>query len=247
MSKYPSLSFFEHLDELRKRLVVSLAALALGTGAGWFVSDRLLYALTEPLRHSGEAVYFFAPADAFLVKLKVALLAGFLISLPVVSSQVWLFISPGLHKHEKRFLIPLALVTSGLFLTGAVFAYFVVIPAAIHFFMDMQTEVLRPLISVREYVSFLTSLILAFGVAFNLPVFLMGLVMTGVLNVQVLNHYQRHAIVLIFIAAAILTPSPDIASQLLLAGPLIVLFELSVVAALVLEKTRRKAPKSVSP
>ncbi|MGH7197773.1 MAG: twin-arginine translocase subunit TatC [Candidatus Omnitrophota bacterium] len=234
------LTFFEHLDELRKRLILSLGAVGLGAAAGYLCADKILEILTGPLRDQNEPLYFFSPADAFIVKLKIALLAGLVLASPIVISQVWLFVAPALHKNEKRAVAPLAALTSVLFLAGAAFSFFTVMPLALNFFIGMKTAFLRPMISVTEYVGFLTMMTLAFGIAFNLPVFVMAFVLTGLWDAKGLGRYQKHAIVLIFILAAVLTPGPDIASQCLLAAPLVLLFELSVAGAFAVEFLKKK-------
>ena len=225
------LTFIEHLDELRKRLVISLSAVFAGASVAFFYSEKLLAWLIAPVQADIGRVYFFSPAEGFAVRIKVSLLAGLLVAFPVVASQIWLFVAPALRAMEKKVILPLVFVTSLLFLGGVVFAFLGALPIALKYLMSMQTEFLRPMISISEYVSFLSTMLLAFGVAFNVPVFLVGLAGLGLLNSKTLGQYRKHAIVLIFIAAAVVTPSPDMASQLLLAVPLWVLFEVSVLGA----------------
>ena len=234
------LSFFEHLDELRKRLVISLAAFFIALIVPFIYSDWLLDILVRPLTGEVASVYFFSPADAFIVKIKVSLLAAIVLSAPVVFGQLWLFISPALYGNEKRTILPLVFITTALFLLGALFSFYEVAPAALHFLIGMQTPFMKPMVSVSEYISFLTSMVFAFGVAFNLPVFILALVGSGIVNTRTLHKFHRFFIVLIFIAAAVLTPGPDVASQLLLAVPLLILFELSLVGAVIIEKIRNK-------
>jgi sec-independent protein translocase protein TatC len=240
-------TFFEHLDELRKSLIISLAAFFIALLVPLFFSDRLLDFLVSPLAREVPTTYFFSPADAFIVKIKVSILAAMVLSAPVVLGQLWSFISPALYGNEKKAVLPLIFVTTGLFLFGAWFSFKQVIPVGLHFLIGMQTDFMKPMVSVSEYLSFLTSLVVAFGVAFNLPVFILALVGSGVVSAKMLHEFQRYAILLIFIAAAVLTPGPDIASQLLLAVPLLVLFELSVLGAIILEKARvKKSQKAFS-
>ncbi len=224
-------TLWQHLEELRKRLLVSLAALTVVTVLGYIYSDFLLDVLLRPVTGQLQELYFFSPAEAFLVRLKVALLAGAVAAFPLVAAELWFFVSPGLYAREKKLILPVVLGISLLFTVGVVFCYHGVVPAAIRFFLGLQSGVLRPLISVREYVDFLTQLLVAFGVAFNLPVFVIAFVFAGLTDAKRLSKVRRHAIVLIFIAAAALTPGPDVASQILLAVPLLVLFELSIGAA----------------
>ena len=236
-------TFFEHLDELRKRLILCLSAYGVALIVPLAYSDRLLDFLALPLVRDVPTMYFFSPADAFIVKIKVSLLAALVLSAPVILGQFWLFVSPALYGNEKRAVLPLIFVTSGLFMFGAWFSFYEVLPAALHFLIGMQTEFMKPIVSVSEYLSFLTSMVVAFGFAFNLPVFVLALVGSEVVSAKTLNKFQRFAILIIFIAAAVLTPGPDVASQLLLAFPLLFLFELSVLGAVILEKLRVKKDK----
>jgi len=239
MSKVVLGTFLEHLDELRRRLWVSVVALSV------FYADILLDLAIGPAKTEIPALYFFSPADAFVVKIKLALLSGLFVSSPVFLYQFWLFLSPAMHAHEKKAALPFVGFTTGLFFSGAAFAFHFVLPSTLHFLVGMQTEWMRPMLSASEYLSFLSFLLISFGLAFNLPVFVLTLVWTGVVNAQMLNQFQRQVIVLIFIAAAVLTPGPDIASQLMLAVPLLILYEASVLAALGLDALRRKKKKKV--
>ncbi len=232
------LTFFGHLEELRRRILTALAAVGVAAVGGYFISERLLDFLTRPLGASSRPLYFFSPQEAFLVRLKIALFFGLVAASPVVIAQAWLFVSPALYGNERKAVAPLVVVTSVLFLTGIVFAYYLVMPVALQFLLGMQTGFLVPMISVTDYLSFLTAMLLAFGIAFNMPVFVMAFVVSGVWSARDLNRYQRHAVVLIFILAAVMTPGPDIASQLLLALPLVALFELSVLAAVIFGKKK---------
>lgn len=240
MSKVVLGTFLEHLDEMRRRLWVAVGSLLAASAVSLFYADALLGLAVAPARNEIPALYFFTPADAFVVKIKLALLSGLFLSSPVLLGQLWLFLSPAMHAHEKKAVVPAALFTSALFFAGAAFAYFFVLPTALHFLVGMQTEWMKPMLSASEYLSFVSFLLVSFGIAFNLPVFVLALVWTGAVNAAMLNQFQRQVIVLIFIAAAVLTPGPDIASQLMLAVPLLVLYEASVLAALALDALRRR-------
>ena len=221
--------------------MLSLLAVGAASLGSFYYSDKILKILAEPITRVVPQVYFFSPADAFVVKIKVSLLAGLLFASPVVCGEFWGFVSPALYPSEKKWIPLLALVTSGFFLLGVLFAFYEVIPAALGFFLNQQTDFLKPMVSLSEYVSFLSGMLLAFGAAFNLPVVLVGAVLAGVLSVKTLNAFHKHAIVLIFVAAAILTPTPDVASQLILAIPLLCLFELSIGAAWAVEFLKKRA------
>ena len=241
--KKEAVTFFEHLDELRKRLLIALTAVGVCSVVSYAFSDRLLNFLLKPIQQEIGQLYFFTPQEAFVVKIKIALLSGFLVALPVVLWQLWLFISPALHVNEKKAAWPLVIVTTSLFVSGVLFAFFLVLPVAFKFLLSMETEFLKPMISVSEYIDFLNSMLLAFGISFNMPVFVMAFVLSGMVDAETLNRYQKHAIVLIFIAAAILTPGPDIASQFLLAIPLLILFEISVLGAFLIKKRKPNRAK----
>ena len=234
------LTFFEHLEELRKRIWVGLVALLVGSIGCYCFADRALHFVVRPLENVAQ-VYFFSPQEAFVVKIKLAILSGLILTSPVIAGQFWLFISPALRAHEKKAVLPLVLVTSFLFLTGVVFCFFLVMPVALKFLVGQQTSFLKPMISITEYISFLSMMLLGFGFAFNVPVLILALVSVGILSAATLNKYHRHAIVAIFIAAAILTPGPDIASQLMLAIPLLVLFEISLLIAFILDRRKGRA------
>jgi sec-independent protein translocase protein TatC len=225
------LSFVGHLEELRRRVFTSLIAVGICTVVGYVYSEPALRFFIAPLKDSAGAVYFFSPQEAFIVRIQVALILGIAGALPVVLSQLWLFVSPGLRGPEKRAFLPLVAFTTVLFLCGGAFCFFLVMPVALKFLMGMQTGYLLPMISVGEYIGFLGSMLFAFGVSFNLPAFLLALTASGAVKPETLSKYRRHAILIIVIAAAVLTPGPDVASQTMLAVPLYVLFEISVCAS----------------
>ena len=232
------LSFIGHLEEFRRRLLLSLTAVMAGALFCFVFIDEILSLLMGPIHaHIGQ-IYFFSPTDAFVIKIKAALLAGFLIASPLIYCELWLFISPALLPHEKRAVIPVIFSTSFLFLAGAIFSFFTVLPMTLDFLIGQQTEYLKPMVSMNEYIGFLSSMVIAFGFAFNLPVIVVSAVAVGFVKVKTLNHYHRHVIVAIFIAAAVLTPGPDIASQLMLGLPMLVLFEISLAASWFVERMR---------
>ncbi|MBI1977000.1 MAG: twin-arginine translocase subunit TatC [Candidatus Omnitrophica bacterium] len=239
-SEQPQLSFVEHLGELRIRLMISIAAVAAGGCLAYFFSEKILQVLLQPIQTTGSPVYFLSPADAFIMRIKIALFAGAIGVSPIVISQIWLFVAPGLHDREKRMIFPWIAATSLLFLGGISFCFFGVIPVALKFLMGFQTDFLKPMISVTSYVDFLWNLSLAFGIAFNLPIVVIILSSLGIVTTKTLAHYRKHAIVLIFILAAIITPTPDMATQTLLAVPLIFLYELGILGARVMGWRKRE-------
>lgn len=235
-----SSDFLSHFEELRRRLLICLAVFSAASIVCYFFSSHLLEFFTTPLRRHDEVRLFFQkPYEAFVTHLKVAAVTGLVISSPVLFTQLWLFISPGLYPREKKIILPLILISLALFLFGIFFAFVLVIPWGLHFLLSYQSETLKPLLAVGPYLSFLIGMLFAFGIFFDFPVFVIGLVKLGVLKTSTLEQARRAIIVIIFILAAVLTPSPDPASQVLLALPLVLLFEASLFVAKQLEKGRR--------
>ena len=235
-------SFVEHLDDLRRCVIRSAVAILLGTIVGYVFCDPILKWFTEPIQSEIGNLYFFSPADAFIVRLKTSFLAGCLVTSPFVLTQIWLYVSPGLYPQEKKALIPWMVFSWSLFLLGAAFAFKVVLPLGLQFLLGFQTEFLKPMIAIHNYISFTGSLILAFGIAFNIPVFLLALVSLGLVQVSTLIHYRKHAYVGVFILGMILTP-PDVISQILLALPLIVLYEISIIGSKMIKSKKGEEPK----
>lgn len=221
--------FVPHLEELRRRLLVSLALFAAASTIAYFFSSSLIDFFTLPLKQHGDVQLFFQkPFEAFMTHLKVAALTGLVAASPFLLAQIWFFIAPGLYDREKKVFLPIILISAVLFLAGIVFAYTLVIPWGLGFLLSYQTESLKPLLGIGPYFSFLTGMLLAFGFLFDFPVFIVGLVKLGVVKTKTLAKARRAVIVIIFILAAILTPSPDPASQVLLAIPLVIVFEISL-------------------
>lgn len=216
----------DHIEELRARLLTSFVAIAIFAAAAYFFSRPLLNFLTLPLAELGARdLYFTAPYEAFLVHLKVSFLAGFLLGSPVFFSQLWLFVAPGLHRRERQVALPLTLISVFLFLLGAAFAFWILVPAGLRFLLGFETESVRPLLGIDSYLSFLVGMVLASGILFILPVVVLGLVQVGVLKANTLEGSRKGVIVAILLLAAILTPSPDPVGQVLLALPILLLYE----------------------
>jgi len=216
-----------HLEELRKRIFRAGTAVLAAAAVLWFFSEALLEFLTSPVRKEGIVLNFFSPPEAFIVRLQVTILAACLAASPVLLYELWSFLSPGLYRKEKKFILPLVAVMTVLFIFGALFAYLAVFPAALHFLLGFQTQSLKPVLSASGYISFLSGLILAFGFCFNLPVFVLAAVKAGWIDAAGLKRIRRHVVVGLLVLSAILTP-PDIISQFLLTGPLWILYEISV-------------------
>jgi len=227
----------EHLIELRRRLLISVGALFVSGAVCYYFADDILSFLVEPLKQGfgetqGRLVYTKL-YEAFFVELKVAMFGAFFISFPITANQLWAFIAPGLYTKEKRALLPFLLATPILFVMGAALAYYVVMPTAFHFFLKFQGESggiqVEALPSMDSYLSLVMQFILAFGISFLLPVLVMLLNRAGIVSRAQLISVRRYVIVGAVIVAAVLTP-PDVISQLMLAIPLVLLYELSLIA-----------------
>ena len=235
--------FLEHLGELRKRIMWSLVAIIGGLLIALNFTDRLMKLVRRPFEQAvpGQKLVFVTPTEAFWVYMKVALIAGCVLAMPFVLYQIWAFISPGLYGHEKRYAVPFVIVGSVFFLLGATFAQLVVIPFAMRFLVTFPGPDLTPMISIGSYVDFVLKFTLAFGGVFELPVLITLAARMGLVTPQLLSKNRKYAILINFILAAVLTPTPDVFNQALMAGPLCVLYELGIVSARLFGRPR-KAP-----
>ncbi|GAO40850.1 Sec-independent protein translocase protein TatC [Sphingomonas changbaiensis NBRC 104936] len=240
----------EHLIELRRRLLWSLAALAVAFGACLYFARPIFAFLVQPLLKAGQGRLIYTDIfEAFFVNVKVAFFAAIMIAFPVIASQIWKFVAPGLYKNEKQALLPFLVMTPVLFAMGAALAYYVAMPIALHFLLGFQGNIggvqQEALPGVGNYLSFVTKFMFGFGVAFLTPVLLMLLERAGLVTRTQLVRGRRYAIVIVFVIAAVLTP-PDIVSQLLLATPLILLYEFALIAIWFTEKRRQKQASSAA-
>jgi sec-independent protein translocase protein TatC len=240
-SKMPLL---DHLIELRTRLLWSFGALALAFGVCFYFAKPIFAVLVQPLLAAGQGKIIYTDIfEAFFVEVKVAFFAAIMVAFPVFATQLWRFIAPGLYRNEKRAFLPFLAMTPILFGMGASMAYFVAMPVALSFLLGFQGDVggvtQEALPGVGNYLSFVTTFIFGFGVAFLLPVLLMLLERAGILTRAQLISGRRYAIVGSFAVAAVLTP-PDVVSQLLLAIPLCILYELAIIAIWFTQRRRAK-------
>lgn len=215
----------EHLQELRGCLIKSIAALLLGTGCSIYFLQDIMDILTA----AAKELYYMRPAEAFMIYMKVALLSGLILSSPFILYEIYSFVRPALTLRERRFTlicIPLSLV---LFITGMLFSYSFVFPRGLEFFLGFAAGKVNPLISMESYLDFMLMLVVPFGFAFNVPVVLTLLAYLNIVSAKMLMKYQRHVILVAFIIAGVITPTPDIITQTLLAVPLILLYEVSIV------------------
>jgi sec-independent protein translocase protein TatC len=229
-----------HLEELRTRIVRALLATAAGGALAWLVIEDLVALLLAPLaavRPDQSLVIGTGVTEAFFTKLKVALIAGIFVASPVIFFQAWRFVAPGLYEREKRVALPFSLAASVFFVMGATFCYWLVFPVAFRFFLAEFASIgIAPQIRVSEYLSFSSRMLLAFGLTFELPVVTFFLARLGLVTHRTLLGWWRYAVVLIFVVAAVLTPGPDVASQMLMAAPLVVLYGLSIGVAFVMAR-----------
>ena len=221
-----------HLEELRTRIIRSLLGIAAGFLLSYGFAERLVSWLLRPLtaiRPEQSLVIGTGVTDAFFTKLKVAGVAGVFVASPIVFYQAWKFVAPGLYERERRIAVPFSAAATFFFVSGAAFCYYLVFPVAFTFFLDEFTSVgISPQIRVSEYLTFTSRMLLAFGATFELPVVTFFLARIGLVNHRMMIGGARYAIVVIFIVAAVLTPGPDVASQMLMATPLLVLYALSI-------------------
>ena len=235
----------EHLLELRTRLVYALVAVALGVLLAFAFSKQIWVFLADPMTlalqeqgHGSMAV--ITPLEGIVTYLKVSVLAGFFVASPVVFYQVWQFVAPGLYSSEKKVVLPLVITSSVLFLTGAAFGYFVIFRYAFPFFLSVTEGTADTMLSMQSYLSTVTRLLLAFGFCFQLPVVIFFLARLGLVDARDLIFKFKFAIVGIFVISAIITP-PDVLTQLLMSGPLILLYFVGVVVAFFTSTKKRKA------
>jgi len=228
-----------HLAELRKRLAISAASLIVMFFVMFYFHEPILNWMVTPLNHAlievgkvsinaaNGMVTTSQVGGAFFVALKVSFFAAILAALPIILSQIWLFIAPGLYAHEKKMIIPFIVGGTVMFLVGVLFAYYIVTPFGFDFLITFGSFKFTPLINIEDYVGFFTKIMFGFGLAFELPVFAYFLALLGLVDDRQMTAFFKYAIVIIFIVAALLTP-PDVLTQLLMAGPLIILYGLSI-------------------
>ena len=233
MREEDKLSFTAHLEELRGRLVRCFIAIAVGFVIAYLFKEKLFEILTRPLiqvMEQGDTLIFTGIPEAFFTYLKVSLLAGILLAVPVILYEFWMFVAPGLYRNERRMMLPIVFISSFFFIGGALFGYFIVFPYGFKFLLGFATETLRPLPSMREYLGFSSKLLLAFGFVFELPLVITFLAKLGLVSVAFLKRNRKYALLLFFIGSAILTP-PDVVTQIMMSIPLMILYEISIIGA----------------
>ncbi len=237
------MTFLEHLEELRQALVKALAGLLIVSIICAFFSSRLLQLISDPIIKilpKDSSLVFTGLPDPFFIYVKVVILAAVIITLPWIIYQLWRFIRPGLHEHEKKYAIPFIIAATVLFYAGAAFAYFLVFPAAFKFFLSWGSEDLKPMIAIREYISLVILLMLAFGAVFETPIVIVFLGLLGVVNSSILKTGRRYFVVFSFVIAAILTPTPDVINQTMMAVPLLLFYEVGIYILVLIERQRSR-------
>jgi len=240
----------DHLAELRTRIIRILLAWLVGAVAAWSYSDEIFRLLLAPAVHAlgeGQSLQAIAPAEIFFSYVKCALLAGFLFALPVIFWQIWAFVAPGLYAAEKNAIVPFVIISTGLFIGGAVFGYTQIFPVMFAFFTSYDTEWVKSAWTMHEVFKLTTSMFLAFGIAFELPVLVFFLSVAGIVDAPTLFRGTRYAVLLIFIGAAIITPSPDWVSQTLLGVPMVILYLIGVGVAYLFGQRREARVTSSLP
>jgi sec-independent protein translocase protein TatC len=231
-----------HLEELRKRLIYAFISIGVAFALSYAFIKPIIGFLMRPLVKvlpQGSSLIFTAVPEAFFTYLKAALLAGVFFSAPFILYQLWAFVSPGLYEREKKYALPYLFVSSVFFLLGAAFCYWIIFPAIFRFFLSFATDAIRPLPAIKEYLTFTIKLLLAFGLLFQWPPLILFLARMGVVSPQTLAKNRKYAILVIFVIAAVLTP-PDLVSQILLAGPLMAMYEGSIWIAKIFKKKEKK-------
>jgi sec-independent protein translocase protein TatC len=223
--------FLGHLEELRRRLVVCAIAIGIGFVISYIFSKQLFSLLILPLTKvlpAESSLIFTSLPEMFIAYIKVALIAAIILAIPIIFYELWMFLVPALYQREKRYLIPFVSFSSILFVAGSLFGYLVVFPYGFQFFLSFATEDIQALPSVKQYFSFAIRLLLAFGLVFELPVVAFFMTKIGLINPESMKRFRKFAILCAFILSAILTP-PDVATQIMMALPLIVLYEVSII------------------
>jgi len=242
----PAMSFLEHLEELRKRLIYCIIAVVVGFCACWGYAERIYGLMEKPimvaLKNNGmaEKLVYLSPTEPFNLYLKIGFLAGLFVASPFVLYQLWLFISPGLYRNEKRYVLPFMVSTIGLFLAGGYFGYKLVYPAALDFLIGYGKQ-FQPMITIGEYTDLFLTVLIGLGVVFELPILVFFLALMGVVTAGWMWRNIRYSILVIFIIAAILTPTTDILNMCIFAAPMVALYVISILIAYLVHPKQRKA------
>ena len=243
-AELPGMSLMEHLEELRRRIVHSAIYLAVGFVAAWAFHDRLVGFIQAPLVKIGKNLVFTHPMDPLNLDLQVSMLGGAILASPFILFQVWLFIAPGLYQKERRFVIPFMAATVGLFLTGAAFGYYYVLPGALQILIVGFGHNFTPMVTIEEYSTFFLSIILGLGISFEMPILIFFLALFGIVSPRFLWKNIRYAILAVFVVAAIICPSPDPWTMCIYAIPMLGLYLIGIGVAWWVHPSRRRAKEA---
>jgi sec-independent protein translocase protein TatC len=244
----PTMGFLDHLEELRNRLVYCIGAVAVGFFACWGFRERIYGVMQRPIMGAlkahgmSEKLVYLNPVEPFNLYLKIAALAGLFLTSPFVLYQVWMFISPGLYRNEKRYVMPFMASTIALFSAGGYFGYKFVYPRALDFLIGFGSQ-FQPMITIGEYTSLFLSIVLGMGLIFELPILIFFLALMGIVSAGFMWKNFRYSILVIFIIAAIVTPTPDVLNMCIFAAPMIALYVASIGIAYVVHPKQRRARK----
>lgn len=223
-----TMSILEHLEELRRVLIISFVSMVPASFVGWYFREWLMAILVEPVKALNQKLVYLGPAEAFMVEVKIAVIAGFILASPIIFWQVWGFILPALKTHEKRYLLIVVPLSILLFAAGVTFGYSTVFRYGIEFFLSFATEGLTPMLSLSQYISFTFWFLLPFGLMFELPLLMFFLAKLGFVNYRFLAKNRKFALLIIFIISAIATPTTDMLSMSAMAVPMYILYEISI-------------------
>ncbi|SLM29746.1 Sec-independent protein translocase protein TatC [Desulfamplus magnetovallimortis] len=230
--------FLEHLTELRDRMVRCFIAVGVGFVIAYFFKEKLFDILIAPLvmaMGEGQKMIFTGLPEAFFTYLKVSLLAGIIIAVPVLFYEFWMFISPGLYRQEKKFLVPVVILSIFFFIVGSSFGYFIVFPYGFQFFLGFASDTIQAMPSMKEYLGFSSKMLLAFGFVFELPLIITFMARMGLVTVPFLKKNRKYAVLIFFTGSALITP-PDVVTQIMMAIPLMILYEISILGAKIFGK-----------
>ncbi|MBN2264496.1 MAG: twin-arginine translocase subunit TatC [Candidatus Aminicenantes bacterium] len=240
------MTFLEHLDDLRKRLFYSVVALIAGFIPGWIFSKEIYAILARPVTQylpAGTKLAFTSLTAPFMLYVKVAFLASLFLMSPFVFLQLWYFVAPGLYQREKKYVIPFVMMTTFFFSLGAVFGYYVVFPWACRFFLTIASD-FQPVITVDQYFGLVLKVLLGIALVFELPTLVFFLAKMGLLTAGWMIRNFKYAVLLVFVLAAVITPTPDIITQSIVAVPMLALYGLSILIALVVGRGKAKARRA---
>jgi sec-independent protein translocase protein TatC len=244
-----AMSFLQHLEELRRRIIYSIIAVGVGFFLCWWKAEEIYGLMQKPIlealrsHHLSEALVYQNPTEPFNLYLKIALMAGLFVMSPVVLYQLWMFISPGLYRNEKKYVVPFMISTVALFLSGGLFGYKIVFPAALDFLIGYGHQ-FQPMITISEYTDLFLAVMIGLGAVFELPILVFFLALMGIVSAGWMWRNFRYSILVIFIIAAILTPTTDILNMCIFAAPMIALYILSIGVAWLVHPKRRNARKT---